>query len=482
MSEQDGNTGASWVFAGYDSAGQPIYTTGVSPSYGGPGGMQPYYTATERLSGMQPGSLAQYANVESGGDPSLTNDLGYMGLFQFGRKTANEVGLKNPYDPYQSTDAAARYAQSNLAALARNTGTWNPATGLPYDGFDTYMAHQQGANGYGQLLAAGYDTPMNQLSAGRQANAQSQSLAGYNPNTWTVGDFLGTFQDRYNTASNGQPWGNYSYSQPFADSTGYPLGFGGSQSSWGSPSTWNPQTGLPYGYGEGGGSGFGTAYGGGYSPYGSGYAGGAGGYGSGYGYGGGGFGQFGMGTPSTAYGVDNSTYNSINQMMPGIGGAAQWGTPQQQASLNFTVGGPTSTSDPRTWDPQTGRPYGEVIGAPSAASLNGFGSDNSYGYGGGSGAGYGYGGQGNYVDPYNGAVSNGSDVYNMASSASNSLAAFGAANTYAAAQNQASSDALSNYYAGVAANAAAAGQNAFNASAPGQIQGYNPFTTQYQAY
>lgn len=367
------NAGSS-VFAGYDAYGQPIYTTGVDPGPGAPGGMQPYYTALEQLRGMQPGAMAQYANVESGGDPLRTSDSGtFQGLFQLGPDIQKKYGVTNWQNPYQNADAAAQYAQYNIAELQRlnptsgnggmvldGYGNWVPK----YGGFDSYMAHQQGARGYSEYLQADPSLLMNQMTTGRQANATSQRLAGYDPSTWTVGDFLGTFQDRYGTASNGQPWGNYSYNQPFADSSGYPMGFGGATSGNGGLvldgyGNWIPRDG-----------GFGTAYGGGYAPFGSGYAAGAGGYGAGNGAGWGGFGGFGTGTPSTAYGVDNSAWNSINQMMPGIGGAAQWGTPYQTAELGFTVGGPSGGGGGGYYNGETWVDFA----APAASSLNGFAS------------------------------------------------------------------------------------------------------------
>ena len=247
------------VLVGYDSLGFPIYVRGEGASAGGPGGMQPYYSALEQQYGLERGSLGQIAQVESGGRANAQQGS-YQGLFQMGPAEQRAYGITNPFDPWQSARGGAAYGAYNLRQLPPdNRG-----------GFDMYMAHQQGAGGYGQLLGYSSDTYMGDISAARQRNAASQKLKGYDANTWTVGDFLGTYNTRYNTAPDGTYWPDYGYRPPYMTDGGYALGF---------------------------------------SPYRD-YSGG-GGYG--------GFGMFGLQGTGTGY-VDNSTFDSINRMLPPFGG------------------------------------------------------------------------------------------------------------------------------------------------------------------
>lgn len=101
----------------------------------------------ERLRGLPYGYLSRVARVESNMNPSAKNPGSSAGgLFQFIDSTARQYGLENRYDPMQATDAVARLAQDNKAALARALGR------EPTDG-ELYLAHQQGAGGATRLLA-----------------------------------------------------------------------------------------------------------------------------------------------------------------------------------------------------------------------------------------------------------------------------------------------------------------------------------------
>jgi len=67
------------------------------------------------------------------------------GEFQFTNATAGQYGLKNPFDPMASADAAARLASDNARFLANGLGR-QPTAG------ELYLAHQQGAAGALNLI------------------------------------------------------------------------------------------------------------------------------------------------------------------------------------------------------------------------------------------------------------------------------------------------------------------------------------------
>lgn len=98
--------------------------------------------------GVSPRYLDRTANIETGGryDPEARNpNSSASGLFQFLKGTARDYGLANPFDPEQATDAAARLARDNAAALRRALGR------DPTDS-ELYLAHQQGAGGAAKIL------------------------------------------------------------------------------------------------------------------------------------------------------------------------------------------------------------------------------------------------------------------------------------------------------------------------------------------
>jgi len=97
--------------------------------------------------GLPSGYLDQTAQIESGYNPRSHNELsGAKGMFQFISSTAREYGLKNPWDPVASADAAARYAVKNQTALRDALGR-DPTAG------ELYLAHQQGTDGAVRLLS-----------------------------------------------------------------------------------------------------------------------------------------------------------------------------------------------------------------------------------------------------------------------------------------------------------------------------------------
>lgn len=78
-------------------------------------------------------------------DGNGVSETGAKGPFQFTRGTAQQYGLKNPFDFRESADAAAHLAADNRAALTQQLGR------LPTDA-ELYLAHNQDAGGAAKLL------------------------------------------------------------------------------------------------------------------------------------------------------------------------------------------------------------------------------------------------------------------------------------------------------------------------------------------
>ena len=110
---------------------------------------QPIYrqAATDIPGGMSPTGLARTVQIESGGNPDITNASGHVGLGQFSADTWKDVGLGgDPTNPTDSILAIQRYAASNAKYLT-------PILGRPPTDAELYLAHQQGPGGAAKLLA-----------------------------------------------------------------------------------------------------------------------------------------------------------------------------------------------------------------------------------------------------------------------------------------------------------------------------------------
>jgi soluble lytic murein transglycosylase-like protein len=83
------------------------------------------FDAAERTYGVPAGLLRAIAHVETGGTykTTLTSPKGAMGLMQIMPKTAEGLGISDPYDPTQ----AVRGAASMLARLHKKFGAWPQA-------------------------------------------------------------------------------------------------------------------------------------------------------------------------------------------------------------------------------------------------------------------------------------------------------------------------------------------------------------------
>jgi soluble lytic murein transglycosylase-like protein len=64
--------------------------------------------------GIAPSLLAAVVRAESNFDPRAVSSAGALGLAQLMPRTAVELGVRDPFDPEQNLDAAARYLAEQL--------------------------------------------------------------------------------------------------------------------------------------------------------------------------------------------------------------------------------------------------------------------------------------------------------------------------------------------------------------------------------
>jgi hypothetical protein len=111
--------------------------------------------------GINRDDFLRFAYIETGGTFDETANRGpksAKGLFQFVPDTARAYGIEGrELDPRANTNAAAQLYLDNRQVLLNR----HKSNGMDYlsgkespDGFDMYMAHQQGANGYRSIQKA----------------------------------------------------------------------------------------------------------------------------------------------------------------------------------------------------------------------------------------------------------------------------------------------------------------------------------------
>ncbi len=79
--------------------------------------LPPLLARAERENHLPCGLLGAIVQVESGGQPHRISAAGAMGPMQLIPPTARALGVKDPFDPEQSVDGAARYLHTQLATF-----------------------------------------------------------------------------------------------------------------------------------------------------------------------------------------------------------------------------------------------------------------------------------------------------------------------------------------------------------------------------
>lgn len=144
-----------------DSPGRPegVSATDLAPSSPAPATDSPGVTAGYPIAalvrraaerhGVDPNTLETIARLESGLNPQAKNpNSSAGGLFQFVDGTWKAYGGGDKFDAQRSAEAGAALARDNAATLRQ-------ALGREPDGWEVYLAHQQGAGGARALLTGG---------------------------------------------------------------------------------------------------------------------------------------------------------------------------------------------------------------------------------------------------------------------------------------------------------------------------------------
>jgi hypothetical protein len=151
--------------------------------------------------GVDPATLKQFAALESSNNPKAVSSTGAKGLFQFMPGTAKVYGLRNPFDPAQNADAAARLTRDNQAKLTK-------ALGRPPSAGELYLAHQQGANGAIALLKNPNQNAVDALApvyGGSRARATQALSVNGGSQDMTAGAFANKWTARFGSPDKNAP-------------------------------------------------------------------------------------------------------------------------------------------------------------------------------------------------------------------------------------------------------------------------------------
>jgi hypothetical protein len=150
------------------------------------------FSTLEAENGLPAGFLERTAFLESRGNPRAKNpDSSAGGLFQQIDDNARAYGVKDRFDPVQSTDGAVDFAVDNMRILTTALGREPTAAEL-------YLAHQQGGEGARRLLA----NP--NAKAVDIVGAKAVRLNGGNVDM-TAGEFASLWLDKFNNTKTTAP-------------------------------------------------------------------------------------------------------------------------------------------------------------------------------------------------------------------------------------------------------------------------------------
>ena len=105
------------------------------------------FAGYEEANGLPSGYLERVAYIESKGNPKAQNpNSSAGGLFQQIDSNAKAYGVADRFDATQSTEGAVKFAVDNIKILEK-------ALGRKPQGWELYLAHQQGGAGAAKLLS-----------------------------------------------------------------------------------------------------------------------------------------------------------------------------------------------------------------------------------------------------------------------------------------------------------------------------------------
>ena len=160
------------------------------------------FSTLEAENGLPQGFLERTAFIESKGNPNAKNpNSSAGGLFQQTDDNAKDYGVKNRFDPVQSTDGAVDFAVDNMRILTA-------ALGREPTGAELYLAHQQGGSGARALLSNGNANVVDVLTpvykGNRERAAEAVRLNGGNVDMTAI-EFASLWLDKFNNTKTTAP-------------------------------------------------------------------------------------------------------------------------------------------------------------------------------------------------------------------------------------------------------------------------------------
>lgn len=153
-------------------------------------------TIAGKYKGVSPTYLVTTAAIETGGSfnpQSFNKNSKAAGMFQIIPSTAKALGVRDPFDPEQAADAAARLAVQNAKVLRGELGR------KPTDA-ELYLAHQQGGEGASALLSQPDENVVDALAkayGGNKGKARAAVIQNGGETSMSAKEFADLWLNKY---------------------------------------------------------------------------------------------------------------------------------------------------------------------------------------------------------------------------------------------------------------------------------------------